>query len=158
MELLNPSYVRRYLRNCLCFLVVVFAASTARSDAPLFHSSAGAAIQGYDVVTYFTLGKPEPGDPKHAVLWKGATWRFVSSKNREMFEANPRAYAPQYGGYCAYGVSEGYVVRTDPTVWRIHEGKLYLIHSTAVSVRWIQDIPNYIDQADANWPAVLASN
>jgi len=128
-----------------------------RADEPIYNAAGGAAIDGYDVVTYFTKDGPKPGDPEVAVMWKGAVWRFVSNENREKFESNPRAFAPQFGGYCAYGVSQGYVVRTDPQMWSIRNGKLYLIHDKSVWSIWQQDVPGTIARANANWPAVLGA-
>ncbi|WP_245601468.1 YHS domain-containing (seleno)protein [Sedimentitalea nanhaiensis] len=146
------------IRLCLLGGAIVFWAIAARADEPIFNARDGAAIDGYDVVAYFTTGEPTSGDPDIAVLWKGAVWLFISDENRERFEANPRAYAPQFGGYCAYGVSSGLVLRTDPRVWQIRDGKLYLIHNAAVWDKWIQDVPGNIERADANWPRVLASH
>ncbi|MBK0326522.1 YHS domain protein [Rhodobacteraceae bacterium F11138] len=134
-----------------------FAALAVRADQPIFYAPDGAAIDGYDVVTYFTAGEPASGDPENAVMWKGALWLFVSDENREKFEANPRAYAPQFGGYCAYGVSLGLVVDTDPQVWAIRNGKLYLIHSRETLASWARDVAGNIQRADANWPQVLAA-
>lgn len=131
------------------------AMSMARADTPVFSAEHGKAVDGYDVVTYFSADTPLPGDPSHAVVWKGAVWQFVSRKNREQFEANPRAYAPQYGGYCAFGVSQGMVLETDPMLYRIEDGKLYLIHNKAVWGQWVEDMAGYIEEADTKWPAVL---
>ncbi|MEY8827527.1 YHS domain-containing (seleno)protein [Sedimentitalea sp. XS_ASV28] len=137
---------------CLCLGATM---SVARADAPVFRADHGKAVAGYDVVSYFTSEKPLPGDPTHAVLWKGVIWQFISRKNREKFEANPRAYAPQYGGYCAFGVSQGLVLKTDPMLYRIIDGKLYLLHDKAVWSRWVENVSEYIAEADTNWPAVL---
>jgi hypothetical protein len=88
--------------------------------------------------------------------WQGATWRFASAQNRERFAADPRKFAPQYGGYCAYGVANNYAVSVDPAAWRIVDGKLYLNYSKGVQADWNRDIPGYIGKADANWPGALA--
>ena len=85
-----------------------------------------------------------------------ATWRFSSEENRAAFAANPEAYAPQYGGYCAYAVSQGYTASTTPEAWTIVEDKLYLNFSTSVRRRWERDIPGHIAAANANWPDVLS--
>ena len=87
--------------------------------------------------------------------YDGAVWRFASAENREAFAANPVQYAPQYGGYCAWAVSQGYTASTDPEAWRIVDGKLYLNYSRSVQQKWEQDIPGNITAGDANWPKVL---
>lgn len=141
----------------LAALWALLAPLQALAQEPIFNSRNGTAIEGYDVVAYFTAGAPQPGKPEHAVIWKGAVWQFVSPEHREMFEANPRAYAPQYGGYCAFGVSQGIILHTDPDVWQIRGGKLYLIHNPSVWVQWVEDVPGNIARANANWPRVLAA-
>jgi hypothetical protein len=72
------------------------------------------ALDGYDAVSYFRTGKPIKGVAAHGVSWKGASWRFASAESKAAFEANPHAFAPQYGGYCAWAVSQGYTAKGDP--------------------------------------------
>jgi YHS domain-containing protein len=113
------------------------------------------AVSGYDPVAYFTEGKPVEGSGDHEYEWNGATWRFSSAENLNSFKTEPEAYAPQYGGYCAWAVSEGYTASSDPQAWRIHDGKLFLNYSKGVQKNWAQDIPGNIAKADMNWPKVL---
>ncbi|TMV07892.1 YHS domain protein [Ruegeria sediminis] len=142
-------------RILLAGLTAFLAAPAAHAETPVFYVNHGAAIGGYDTVSYFRSGGPIPGRPEYAVMWKGAVWQFASQDNRELFEANPRAYAPQFGGYCAYAVGRGYLATTDPEAWRIVDGKLYLTHSPDVARLWRQDIPGNIVLAEQNWPGVL---
>jgi YHS domain-containing protein len=95
------------------------------------------------------------GSDKFVHQWKGVTWRFSSAENRDRFAAAPEKYAPQYGGYCAYGVAQNYAVSIDPQAWSIVDGKLYLNYSRSVRETWSKDIPGHIRKADAHWPAVL---
>ena len=88
-------------------------------------------------------------------MWRGATWHFASDANRALFEADPLAFAPQYGGWCAWAVAEGYTASTVPDAWSIVDGRLYLNFSRSVQRRWERDIPGNIARADANWPGVL---
>ena len=113
------------------------------------------AVSGYDAVAYFNDGKPVGGDSAFEYEWNGATWRFASEANRAAFIADPAAYAPQYGGYCAWAVSQGYTAKSDPEAWRIVDGKLYLNYNKDIQARWARDIPGNIAKADANWPGVL---
>lgn len=117
----------------------------------------GIAIKGYDPVAYFTEGRPVEGSPDHELAWKGASWRFASEANRETFAADPERYAPQYGGWCAYAVSENVTADIDPAAWRVVDGRLYLNLSPEIQRLWEQDIPGRIARADANWPAIRAS-
>lgn len=116
----------------------------------------GIAIKGHDPVAYFTEGRPVEGSAAHEVEWKDARWRFASADNRAAFEADPERFAPQYGGWCAYAVSQNVTADIDPTAWRIVGGRLYLNLSPEVQRLWEQDIPAYIAKADANWPAIRA--
>lgn len=129
----------------------------AADSAPLVYteSASGLAIRGTDPVAYFTEGKAVKGDSQFESEWQGATWRFASAENQQLFEQDPEAYAPQYGGYCAKAMAEGNVVSIDPEAWKIVDGKLYLNYSPEVQQQWVQDIPGNIALADANWPDVL---
>ena len=83
------------------------------------------------------------------------SWRFANAKNLEAFKAKPDAYAPQYGGYCAWAVSQGYTAKGDPKAWSIVGGKLYLNYNADVKKTWETDAPGNIVKADGNWPKVL---
>lgn len=137
------------------FLAALLLAGAALAQKAEVFSDGGAAIRGYDPVAYFTEGKPVKGKPELTHQWKGATWRFASAANRERFAAAPEKYAPQYGGYCAYGVASGYAVKTEPDAWSVVDGKLYLNYDRNVQASWVKDIPGYIRKADANWPRAL---
>lgn len=113
------------------------------------------AVGGYDTVAYFKAGKPVKGTAQFETVYKGATWRFASAENLAAFKANPTAYAPQYGGYCAWAVSQNYTASGDPNYWKIVSGKLYLNYDKSVQATWEKDIPGFIAKADKNWPAVL---
>ena len=113
------------------------------------------AVSGYDPVAYFAEGKPVEGSSRHEYEWNGATWRFATPENLASFQASPEAYAPQYGGYCAWAVSQGNTASSDPAAWRIVDGKLYLNYSASVQQTWEEDVPGNITKADANWPKVL---
>lgn len=113
------------------------------------------AAGGYDVVAYFTEGKPVEGSKDFSLEHEGAKWRFSSQANLDLFKSDPEKYAPKYGGYCAYAASQGYTAKGDPEAWTVHEDRLYLNYSLAVRDRWSADKVNYIAQADANWPKIL---
>ena len=131
--------------------------ATALAATPPVYAEDGIAIDGTDAVAYFTEGRPVAGDPGLAHDYNGATWRFASAAHRDAFAADPAGYAPQYGGYCAWAVSQGYTASTIPEAWRIVDGKLYLNFSRRIQRRWERDIPGHIAKADANWPGVLSA-
>ena len=121
---------------------------------PVFQQG-GKAIRGYDPVAYFTDGGPVRGKREHRLEWNGAEWRFATAANRAAFEAEPERYAPQYGGYCAWAVSQGYTASIDPAAWRIVDDKLYLNYSAGVQKSWEKDIPTHIAAANGHWPGLL---
>ena len=112
------------------------------------------AVRGTDVVAYFSEGKAVAGSPQFTHRWNGAEWRFASSANRDAFAADPAKYAPQYGGFCAWAVSQNYTAPVDPDAWKIVDGKLYLNYSRVVQLRWLLDTTGNITKADANWPSL----
>ena len=146
------------LRSISRFAVAVcFVASAAAALSPVNQSLlGGVAIDGYDPVAYFTDGKPVEGRKEFAYDWGGATWRFASAGHRDLFAAAPGKYAPQYGGYCAWAVSNSYTADTDPQAWSIVDGRLFLNYSLEVRSKWEQDVPGNIGRADRNWPKLLA--
>lgn len=152
-----PQRLTIPFKPLLAILLGLFMfALAARADAPVYQVTDGAAVSGYDTVAYFVKGQAIPGRPDIEVEWKGAVWRFASLENRRRFEANPRAYAPQYGGYCAYALSKGHLANTDPRAWKIVNGRLYLVHSLALFKVWLRDIPGNLALSDANWPDALS--
>lgn len=115
----------------------------------------GLAIKGYDPVSYFTAGKAQKGSKDLEFKWKGATWRFVSAEHRELFKSDPEKFAPQYGGYCALGVSRGELADIDPDAWAIVNDKLYLDYDRKTHNRWLRDRDENIKKADKNWPELM---
>lgn len=147
------SSVRRWIVEGVVIAAVIFGA-WAIMPAPLAQSvnaKGGPAIHGIDPVAYFKESRPVAGLPAYTYRWRDADWRFVSAENKAAFAAAPEKYAPQYGGFCAYGLAQGYRVDIDPNAWRIVDGKLYLNYNRDVQAQWNQDIPGYIAKADANW-------
>lgn len=116
----------------------------------------GLALNGYDAVAYFTQSRAVKGDPRFELAWDGARWRFTSLENKQRFESDPARFAPQFGGYCAYAVSQGHTASGDPEAWSVVDGKLYVNYSPSVKQTWEKDKTGYIRQAERNWPAVLA--
>ncbi len=148
---------RRHILIALLAVACVSATpALAAKDEIFTRTFSSLAVSGYDPVAYFQEGRPVEGSDQFTLSWMGATWRFASAANQAAFEADPEAYAPQYGGYCAWAVSQGYTASTDPEAWHIEAGKLYLNYSKSVQSRWAQDIPGNITKGDANWPKVLS--
>lgn len=116
----------------------------------------GLAVRGTDVVAYFRAGRAAPGKAEFVHRWNGAEWRFSNTENRDAFAASPERFAPQYGGFCAWAVSQGYRAPVDPDAWRIVDGKLYLNYSRAVQMRWDLTRASNIAAGDRNWPRLAS--
>ncbi|MEO6167576.1 MAG: YHS domain-containing (seleno)protein [Chitinophagales bacterium] len=136
----------------MCMMTLIFLRVSAQ-QAEIF-SEKGKAINGYDPVAYFKESKPVPGNKDFIYSWKEANWYFANSENLAAFKAAPEKYAPQYGGYCAYGVAKGAKANTVPEAWTVVNGKLYLNYNKSVSNTWNKDQKAYIEKADANWPDI----
>lgn len=112
------------------------------------------AIKGYDPVSYFTDSKPVKGSTEYTATYKNAIYQFSSADHRDLFRENPEKYAPQFGGFCAFGVTKERKFDTDPTAWKITDGKLYLNLNKNVQKLWLKDVPGHIASADDIWPEI----
>ncbi len=119
-------------------------------------AAASTAIKGYDPVAYFTMSRAVKGIEAFPFAWHNLTWYFMSKEHRDLFAANPEKYAPQYDGWCAWAMTESRKAVTDPEVWKIVEGKLYLNCSQHAFEKWSKDIPGNIKKADAIWQKMNA--
>lgn len=109
------------------------------------------AIKGYDTVAYFTDGRPMKGKSEFAYTWNDVEWHFASAAHRDLFAQDPERYAPQFGGFCAMGLTTDQKAAADPTAWTIVDGKLYLKFSQGARDRWRADEAANIKKAEANW-------
>lgn len=142
--------MRKLIYRAAAGFLCLAAIAAERVDS-VNKDSAGLAIKGYDAVAYFTQSKPVKGTASFTHHWNGAEWRFESQADLDLFKANPEKYAPQYGGYCAWAVSNNYTANIDPTAWRIVEGKLYLNYNASVQKKWAAELEARIAAADRNW-------
>jgi hypothetical protein len=139
------------MKQLLAIVLGFILATTAPAQQSKLFTTDGVAIKGYDPVAYFTLGKATVGTNDFTFQWNNALWKFSNAEHLALFKANPNKYAPQYGGYCAYGCSENHQSPTDPLAWTILNGKLYLNYSAKVKSLWIKDTDNRIISADKYW-------
>ncbi len=155
--------VSRLLILCLLLGCIPLAGPALAQEEPsiygtkkadLIFQDHGIAIRGYDPVAYFNQGKPLKGKKDFEYRYMGTTWRFVSAENRDAFTKDPDKYAPQYGGYCAFGMSHGYAAPIDPKAWSVVEGKLYLNYNLDVRKEWNKNVPGFITKANENWPKI----
>ncbi|MEL6530760.1 MAG: YHS domain-containing (seleno)protein [Pseudomonadota bacterium] len=128
-----------------------------QADGGIFVGVEGSqvAVSGYDTVSYFQgNGVPVKGDARFMVKYNGAEWHFSSQSNADKFKANPEAFAPQYGGHCAWAMSRGSLAPGDPTLYKIHGGKLYLNFNQNVQKTWLGDVEGFIAKSDPAWTKI----
>ena len=113
------------------------------------------AINAIDPIGYFTDEAPVPGLAEHEVTWNGAAWHFATADNAAQFEAAPEAWAPVFGGYCAFAASRGYLAPTIPDAWTVYENKLYMNANLRARELWLEDVPGNIAKGLENWPDIL---
>lgn len=147
--------MKSFIKPLIVASALLFTTNALALDPVFTAVFSDKAIRGYDTVTYFTENKPVEGSDEFTVEYQGATWLFSSQENKELFEAEPTKYAPQYGGYCAYAVSQNKTASIKPELFTIHDGKLYLNYSKSVNEKWLKNKESFIQDADKNWPALL---
>ena len=116
-------------------------------------------LKGFDPVSYFTSGKPQPGDAKITTEYDGAVYRFASDENRQKFLAEPKKYLPEYGGWCAKAIADNQFVDIDPLSYKITNGRLFLFYKgllgDALKI-WNKDEANLTQRADKNWQEITS--
>lgn len=132
----------------LFFFQVLYSQNNNKSD---IYTTSDGAIDGYDPVAYFTEQKAVKGQKDIVFEWQKAQWHFATEENKAAFIQDPEKYAPQYGGYCAYGWSKGYAAKTEGTAWSVVEDKLYLNYNKKVKSTWEEDQQAFIQKADEEY-------
>src|SRR6478609_5529201 len=123
----------------------IFVQVNAQSEV---YAPGGNALNGYDAVAFFKESKPVKGSAMYSYKYKDAKWLFASKENLDTFTSMPEKYAPQYGGYCAYGTSEGHKAPTEADTWTIVNDKLYFNYNKQVKQMWMKDQAHLIEVAD----------
>ncbi len=140
--------LKKIITTTAATLALSLSAASFAADIDMNANGNDLAIQGYDPVAYFTNEKPTKGSSDFTATYKNAIY------HRDLFRASPAKYAPQFGGFCAFGVTKGRKFDTDPTAWRVVDGKLYLNLNKDVQKVWLADVPGYITNANQTWPTI----
>lgn len=148
----------RGFKRLFCAVVALAAlAGVAQAQRYVNVDAKGVALEGYDPVAYFTDKQPVKGKPEFSAEHNGAEYYFASAEHRSMFESDPEKYEPQFGGFCAYAVSKGYVAPVDPAAFQFHDGRLLLQNSSYAMKLFNQDEEGNYQSAVANWPKIEAA-
>lgn len=142
------------MNKVLFAAVLMLAGHTTFAQKSEIFAPKGKAIKGYDVVSFFKDAKPVEGADSLTYHYKDADWLFSSRANLEAFKAAPDMFVPQYGGYCAYGTSEGHKAPTEAETWTIVDDKLYFNYNMKVKNNWSKTREEFIKKADIQWPLI----
>jgi YHS domain-containing protein len=140
--------MKKLFNIAIVTLLTIFSAQAQKSE---IFAPGGKAIKGYDAVSFFKESKAIKGADSLSYKWKEADWLFSSKENLERFKASPEKFAPQYGGYCAYGAAEGHKAPTQTDTWTVINDKLYFNYNSKVKGMWSKDQTPLIEKADKNW-------
>jgi hypothetical protein len=143
--------MKKHLFTLTLILSVILSASAQKTEV---FAPNGKAINGYDPVAFFKDSKPVMGTDNYTCTYKDVKWLFSSKQNLDAFQADPGHYAPQYGGYCAYGTAMGHKAPTEVDTWSIVNGKLYFNYNSKVKAGWVKDQQALIEKADKQWPEI----
>jgi YHS domain-containing protein len=149
MKICNRKYLSLFF--IIALAVTLAACGKTETAIKLNTDNGGLALRGFDAVAYFAVDNAVRGDAKYEYIWNGAKWLFSSEENMRKFQASPETYAPQFGGYCSFAVSEGYTADADPEAWKVVDGKLYLNYNKQVKQKWEQNEHERIMKGLENW-------
>ncbi len=146
--------MKQFLLVIVFFSAVFVSSAQDQKRIQSFNLEKGLAVQGYDVVAYFS-GKAIKGESSLAVIYQGIRYHFSSTASKEEFKKNPGKYEPQYGGWCAYAMgATGEKVEIDPETFKILNSKLYLFYNKRFNntlKTWNKNEQVLKPKADANW-------
>ncbi len=150
--------IYNYLKKLALFSVLFILACTpsayAEKDAIYTSWQNNLAVQGFDVVSFYS-GKPQEGKAEFSTVYKKARWQFSSEANLDLFQTNPNAFIPQYGGYCAWAVANGKLAKGSSKYWHVEDGRLYLNFNSRIQEKWDKDRAEFISLANEKWPEIL---
>jgi len=146
----------RNIFSAFSLMMMLFFGNAANAADPIYTGTfSNTAIGGYDTTTYYSGEEPIKGSKEFSTEYKGANWLFASAENLATFQANPEKYAPQYGGYCAWAIAHDNLVKGDPKVYHIDNGKLYLNYNKTVAERWLPRKQELIEDANGKYDTLI---
>lgn len=150
--------MKSILTSVAAIALLAIASSALAGELVNISGASKTAVSGYDTVAFFTEAKPANGSPFIAADYQGATYFFASEEHKKMFTADPAKYAPQFGGFCAFGVGLGKLFPVDINTWQVRNGKLYLNLNPDILKKFNGDFDGNVAKADHNWPSLVKAN
>lgn len=136
----------------------LLSASALAAELVNVSGASNAAVNGFDTVAFFTDGKPVNGSPFIAADYQGATYYFATEAHKKLFVENPQKYAPQFGGYCAFGVALGKLFPVDISTWQVRDGKLYLNLNADILQKFNAEFAANTAKAGQAWPGLVKTS
>ena len=161
---MTPTFLQRMFKLAIAMAVATFALGGC--SGMLAQNPSGALkpvnavpgdgderlmLKGHDVVAYFSQGRHALGQTQFTSLYEGVSFRFASAEHKALFDANPKRYLPQYGGYCADGIVYAIPWGGDADTWLMVDGKLYIFGGAGSKAAFLLDMPGNIKLADRYW-------
>lgn len=115
-------------------------------------------LKGADVVAYFTQNRHVQGSPQFSSSYSGVAFHFASAEHKALFDKEPTRYLPQFGGFCANGITYGIPWGGDADSWRMLNGKLYIFGGAGSRDAWLLDEPGNLALAERYWRDEVAGN
>lgn len=151
--------MKNCIKSSLLIMILGIGCISGFSQSDIFSNADKVAFQGYDVVAYHNAYQAVRGSKTHSWERSGITYYFSNAANKSAFQQNPKAYLPAYGGYCAFAMAmQGAKVPSNPTTFKIRDGKLYLFFNDFYEgkpfntiVPWNGNEPDMMAKADKNW-------
>ncbi|CAN5511628.1 YHS domain-containing (seleno)protein [soil metagenome] len=147
----------KVILQSIAFLLL-FSTVAVAGDLVNVSGASKVALSGFDPVAFFTDAKPVNGSPAFGADYQGARYFFASEEHKQLFTANPEKYAPQFGGFCAFGVAIGQLFPVDISTWQVRDGKLYLNLNPEILKQFNADFAANAAKADKNWPGLVKTN
>lgn len=152
------------LRLSAVALTATIALASAAMAADEYNVSNGITLtgnplglHGVDPVSMFESEAPRIGDAVYTSEHEGVDYYFASEEARQLFDADPGAYLPQFGGFCAFGVYKGKKLDGDVRFADIVDGKLYLFVNAAIFEQYLANSEEVIRIAYETWPDIVST-
>ena len=145
-------------------LATSLALTSAASAADEYNVSNGITLtgnplgmHGVDPVSMFESEAPQIGDAVYTSEHDGVDYYFATEEAQQRFDAEPGAYLPQFGGFCAFGVFKGKKLDGDVRYADIVDGKLYLFVNAAIFEEYLANREEVLSIAYDKWPGIQAT-
>ena len=119
--------------------------------APVVGAIEEAEIAGYCPVAYVEANRPVRGVRRHAVDHEGRTYWFVDAGAKAAYEAHPERYPVAFRGWSVVELARGDLEASDPEIFAVHEGTIYLLSSTTTREQFLADPDTFVELATKSW-------